>query len=290
MSNQTKTRRANTLDLVPSFRLLKIFILLGGMLLVGYALTAANTWRVETPAGIDPALLTENQELDYSRFAHTNQAHARLPCLICHRRDDNSARIGFPGKIGHLPCAGCHLVEFSSNTSPMCTICHTNTGMKRFPGLQSFGAKFDHSRHTRVNCAVCHKAAGRGVARSIPSGANAHVTCFQCHSATASNSMASCSVCHSPGRLVRTTDWAASFRKSFGHARHLGKNNMNCAVCHALSGAATRGKQMTSPLPSMHFAPERGLSCGGCHNGIRAFGPDDFANCQRCHGTKSFKF
>jgi len=267
----------------------KSFVLLAAILLFSYGFLPGHAHPgnpLETPA----ASTEQNNETDYSKFRHQNEAHGRLPCLICHRRDDNSPRVGFPGKNGHAPCAGCHAVEFSGNTSPMCTICHTETGMKRFPGLKTFGASFDHSRHTRVSCAVCHKQTGRGVARSIPSGSNAHVTCFQCHSANASGTMASCSVCHSSGRLVRTPEWAPSFRKGFSHARHQTKSNANCAVCHTASGSRARGRQITSPVPSMHFAPERGLSCGGCHNGKRAFGAEDFANCKRCHGTKSFKF
>jgi hypothetical protein len=107
------------------------------------------------------------QDKDYSRFTHTNAYHSRMPCLLCHRRDTNSARIGFPGKSGHTPCIGCHQLQFSDSSSPICTICHTNPqsgAMKGFPPLRSFGRKFDHNRHRRVNCSVCHKSAQRGVA------------------------------------------------------------------------------------------------------------------------------
>src|SRR5829696_8785744 len=48
---------------------------------------------------------------DYSRFRHTNEQHARLPCLLCHRREDNSPR---PVRsAGHTPCAGCHTQQFA---------------------------------------------------------------------------------------------------------------------------------------------------------------------------------
>jgi c(7)-type cytochrome triheme protein len=163
--------------------------------------------------------------------------------------------------------------------------------MKRFPGLRSFGARFEHSKHLRVNCAICHKSSGRaGVARSIPGGASAHVTCFQCHTNRSSFSMSSCSTCHRPGRLTRTSEWSVAFRKNFSHAKHLTGRNMNCATCHTVRPAAPRGRQMSAPLVSMHFAPAGSQSCGGCHNGKRAFGPDDFANCKRCHNPKTFKF
>ena len=235
-------------------------------------------------------VVTSQTDKDYSKFQHGNAFHSRLPCLLCHRRDDNSPRIGFPGRSGHLPCAGCHALQFSDNTSPICTICHTATGMKRFPSLKSFTATFDHGRHTRVNCAVCHKPASRGVALSIPSGGAAHSTCFQCHSASAPSTMSSCNVCHKPGRPNWTSTSARAFSLSFSHSKHVQSAKLSCTVCHSVKAGAPRGRQVSAPLAIMHFAPPRGLSCGGCHNGTRAFGPNDFTNCKRCHQDNSFRF
>ena len=290
MLKKANTQRTVKRNPIPALRLFEAFVVLCGVLLFSYALVIGFSGANDTTPETNGLALAESQDKDYSRFTHSNQFHSRLDCLVCHRRSDNSPHLGFPGKINHLPCAGCHALQFADNTSPICTICHTTTGMKRFPGLKSFGVRFDHSRHTRVNCAICHKSQGSGVARSIPSGASAHVTCFQCHSSNSSNAMASCSTCHVPGRLVRTSEWAPAFRKSFSHAKHLGKDNMNCATCHSVRSGFGRGKQMSLPLASMHFAPERSLGCGGCHNGKRAFGPDDFSNCKRCHSPKTFKF
>jgi c(7)-type cytochrome triheme protein len=160
--------------------------------------------------------------------------------------------------------------------------------MKGFPGLQSFGRKFDHNRHQRVNCSVCHKSAQRGVALSIPAGSSAHATCFQCHSASQPMTMSSCNVCHQLGRLVRTSQNAAAYRISFSHARHT-QAGLNCASCHSVRAGRT-GQQVTKPLASMHFAPESKASCAACHNGQRAFGTNDFANCKRCHIGNSFRF
>ena len=241
----------------------------------------------ESEAG-DPS-----QTVDYSRFRHGNQYHSRLPCLVCHRRDDNSARIRFPGRTNHLPCSGCHALQFADAASPICTICHTNaqTGaMKGFPGLRSFGAKFNHSRHARVNCATCHTPAARGVARNIPSGRSAHTTCFQCHTANSSNAMASCSTCHQPGRLVRVSESAKAFRLNFSHARHGANRDLSCRSCHTVRAGSARGRQVSSPIASMHFAPSRSQSCASCHDGKRAFGAEDFANCKRCHQGNVFRF
>jgi c(7)-type cytochrome triheme protein len=226
------------------------------------------------------------QEKDYSKFQHANPMHNRLPCLVCHRRDDNSPTPKFPG---HSPCAGCHTQQFTDNTHPICTICHTTTSVKRFPPLRSFNARFDHAKHLRqTNCATCHKATRGGVAFSIPAGAGAHNSCFQCHTGSSSNTMASCGTCHQPGRLSRTSEWAQAYTTSFAHSKHL--QTMNCASCHTVRAGAGRGKQVTSPLTSMHFAPRGAASCASCHNNKRAFGGEDFSDCRRCHRGTSFKF
>ena len=274
-------------------RIVEAIVLISAIVLFSYAMevsVAGNTEPSPDPASNLAAALPEG---DYSRFIHSNESHSRLPCLLCHRRDDNSAQMRFPGKTDHLPCAGCHTAQFADKSSPICSICHSNaeTGaMKRFPGLRSFTVRFNHAKHTRTNCATCHQASGRGgVGRSIPDRTAAHTTCFRCHSSKAPFALSSCGTCHTPGRLSRTSEWSVAYRKSFNHAEHLAKN-MNCATCHTVKAGTARGRQVSNPLVSMHFAPARLQSCGGCHNGKRAFGPDDFSNCKRCHNPKTFKF
>lgn len=230
----------------------------------------------------------EESGQNFSKFQHSNPMHARLPCLICHKRDDNSSKPKYPG---HFPCAGCHAQQFAAgNQHPICMICHTPTSVKRFPPLRSFNVKFTHARHTRqTNCATCHKPARRGVAFSIPSGANAHTTCFQCHTANSSNTMASCSLCHQLGRSGKISEWAKAFTFNFSHAAHGGKQKLNCASCHTVLASAGRGRQVTKPLASMHFSSQRTKSCATCHNEKRAFG-EDFSDCRRCHTGKNFRF
>lgn len=225
-----------------------------------------------------------------AKFTHTNQYHSQLPCLVCHRRDDNSPRISLPGKGGHTPCIGCHTQQFADNKSPICTICHTDaeTGsVKNFPPLRSFNVRFDHAQHLRnTNCATCHKPSRGGVALSIPTGANAHATCFQCHSASAEHNLSTCSLCHQPGQKTAVRSESAKIFAVFSHAKH----NLNCTSCHSVKAGAGRGNQVNVPLASMHFAPKNSLSCGGCHNNQRAFGGTDFADCKRCHTGNNFKF
>lgn len=278
----------------PIGRIFQIFILICGASFFGYSLFVGfGEARADTvpEAPMLEELTAANQTKDYSRFTHSNQFHSRLPCLLCHRRDDNSTRIRFPGKTDHLPCAGCHALQFSDQSSPICTICHSNPQlgkMKRFPSLRSFGFKFDHYKHRNTNCAVCHKPESRGVIKSIPSGPSAHATCFQCHTANSANSMASCNVCHQPGSLVRTPERTRAIRIGFSHAKH--STGFDCNSCHQIRVGAGRGRQVTQPLAAMHFTSGDTRSCASCHNGERAFGADDFANCRRCHIGKNFRF
>jgi len=95
--------------------------------------------------GAETAAAGEPQGADFSRFTHTNPQHARLPCLLCHQRTDNSAR---PKRPGHTPCSGCHQQQFADQSNPICAICHTAPpapALKGFPPLRSFNARFDHA-------------------------------------------------------------------------------------------------------------------------------------------------
>lgn len=228
---------------------------------------------------------------NYSRFQHSTQQHRRLPCLVCHVRNDNSAAPRMPG---HIPCSSCHAEQFAAgNQHPICTICHTATSVKPFPPLRSFNAVFDHGLHARATgCATCHKPSNRGVALSIPSRRSAHTTCFQCHgprTMAGGKNIGSCSTCHQPGRPSRTSESSRAFAINFSHAEH-GRKGLNCASCHTIRPGMRRGAQVSSPQTAMHFAPAAVRSCATCHNDRRAFGDDNFANCDRCHGQRTFRF
>lgn len=231
---------------------------------------------------------------NYSRFQHSNPTHARMPCLLCHKRDDNSAT---PKLAGHVTCSGCHAQQFADSGSQMCTICHTNTqsgATKRFPNLRSFNVRFDHARHLRLtNCSTCHKPSRKGVALSVPSRLGAHTTCFQCHgpqTEVGDKNIGSCGTCHQPGRPVRNSDWAAAFAKNFDHSEHRGIGLLNCSSCHTVRAGMPRGRQVTAPAASMHFASSGRQSCATCHNNKKAFGGNDFSDCKRCHQGTSFRF
>ena len=279
-------------DRVSGTKRLEVAVLILAVLAFGYAFTIfpKNT-SVEEPVADLTEPPTSSPAQDFSKFQHSNPMHTRLPCLLCHVRTEGATKPKFPG---HMPCAGCHVQQFADNTNPICIICHTATSVKPFPALRSFNIQFDHASHIRqANCATCHKTSRRGVAFSVPSGANAHVTCFQCHgprTEIAGRNIGSCSECHVPGRPVRGSEWAKAFTLNFSHQEHIRQGKMNCAACHTVRAGASRGRQVSAPAASMHFAPAGSLSCGGCHNNKRAFGPGDFTNCKRCHEGKTFKF
>ena len=239
------------------------------------------------------------ENADYSKFQHTTAYHSRLPCLLCHRRDNNSARTAFPGSSNHLPCAGCHVKQFAESSNAICTICHSNAqsgALKPFPELRSFNMKFDHARHVGmggVGCATCHRPSRGGVPMTIPAGFNAHTTCDQCHAPQAranGRDISSCGTCHQLGRYARTSTQAAAFRVGFSHAKHGAPQKLNCNDCHNIRAGMPQRRQLTAPLALNHHAPAAAISCATCHTGKRAFGGDDFSACIRCHQGPQWHF
>lgn len=242
---------------------------------------------------------TPDSATDFSKFRHDNASHARLPCLLCHRRETNAPRPTLPGSNGHLPCAGCHAQQFANASSPICGICHTDTQsnkLKPFPRLTSFNMKFDHARHVSsgsINCASCHRPTRAGAALTIPAGLNAHATCYQCHTARATSAdrdISSCSVCHELGRHIRARESAPAFKVNFSHAKHGKPAGLTCNDCHRVRAGAPQLLQVSAPQPLNHHASGGALSCMSCHNGKRAFGGDDFAACKRCHNRDIWHF
>lgn len=275
----------------------ELVVLLAGCLLAAAIVLGSKGEVVVAEDTLSDPFTTEtveNESQDYSRFQHTNPNHSRMPCALCHKRDDNSAA---PKFSGHLPCSGCHTQQFADSGSQICTVCHTNAqmgAMKRFPRLQNFNARFDHARHLRqTGCTTCHKPSRRGVALSIPAGLAAHNTCYQCHgprTEIGGKNIGSCNTCHQLGRPSRTSDWAPAFAKNFDHSKHRVVGAFNCSSCHTVKAGMPRGRQVSAPAASMHFARSGTQSCASCHNSKRAFGGADFASCKRCHQGASFKF
>ena len=249
--------------------------------------------------GMQYRALGQEPTADYSKFRHSSTHHARMPCLLCHRRESNSPRPTLPGAAGHAPCAGCHAQQFANKESPICTICHTdvNSGaVKSFPPLKSFRVNFDHATHLqlgRATCATCHRPSRGGVALSIPAGFNAHSTCYTCHTPRAKSGdrdISSCGTCHKLGGYSRTPEASAAFRLNFSHAKHGAAQKLACADCHQVRAGLPQRRQVTTPQPANHHANARSQSCMTCHDGKRAFGGDDFSVCKRCHTGTRWQF
>jgi c(7)-type cytochrome triheme protein len=227
----------------------------------------------------------------FQKFSHAVKEHKQFECAQCHKREGRSLKMDFPG---HESCVGCHLNQFTSQDPLMCTICHDDLKsvpptMLKFPVtfLEGFNMKFDHVKHARgegrpaQGCAECHDPMGRS--RAIPAGFNAHNTCFACH--TAESKIGSCAVCHELAPYSRTPQSRYVFKAVFSHADHAGSS---CDDCHS-PRAGGQGRQVTTIVAQEHNGA--GNSCVSCHNGSRAFGgngPNDFANCARCHTGSGF--
>ena len=121
---------------------------------------------------------------------------------------------------------------------------------------------------------------------SKPSGADAHATCFQCHTPekiVGEKNIGSCATCHQAGTPNRIVDSAQAVGFNFDHRKH---GSLNCQSCHSDS----TGNQMSVISVAMH--KDSTNSCATCHNEKRAFGANDFSDCRKCHqevsGTKNF--
>jgi c(7)-type cytochrome triheme protein len=234
---------------------------------------------------------TETAEAQ-GRFSHSTTQHARMPCLLCHTRENNSPR---PTRSGHIPCASCHVQEFTQSSGPMCNTCHTSgSRLKPFPPLRSFNARFDHGRHLRqTNCSTCHKPTRGGAGLSQPTGASAHASCFQCHgprTEVGGRNIGSCATCHQPGRPPARPRVSKAYSANFSHRKHGRGGRVSCNECHTVIAGAPRGRQVRSPVVSNHFAPRGATSCMTCHNNKKAFGGDDPKDCKLCHTGPTFRF
>jgi c(7)-type cytochrome triheme protein len=248
----------------------------------------------------DPAGVQFNfPDKDYSKFDHQSEQHKRLPCLVCHTSEQGSSKIKF---TGHIPCSSCHTQQFEQKNEALCSVCHTdiNSGeMKPFPAMASFKTSFSHAVHApQAYCSTCHSSVDGGAGYSIPSGTNAHASCFQCHS-TGSNvanklqaegrPIDSCSTCHelgSPNPIAAST---ARYLGGFSHARHVNARGISCNSCHTVR-AGSGAHQVSEPAMVMHKGAGGAQSCATCHNGKRSFGANDFDNCSKCHQGNSFSF
>jgi hypothetical protein len=252
----------------------------------------------------------------FEKFDHEVAEHKQFACDTCHHRekaDKASMKIEF---AGHEACIGCHLNQFigpeksetgaaatrppagkTDQTKAFCALCHTELQsnpppVQAFPVVfrEKFNMKFDHAAHSRgeaeprEGCVACHDSRGPG--KSIPAGIGAHANCFTCH--TPDKKIGQCSTCHELAPYSRTPQSRYVFRAVFSHADHGPGQGISCAQCHDVRNGG-QGRQVTNIAAKEHNGP--GNNCADCHNGSRSFGgngPNDFANCRRCHTGPGF--
>lgn len=262
------------------------FFVLGTAILVfaGYFVTSCGSSVtekrvIESPFKPLPENIVSTDEMDgvdFSSFKHDSERHRDVPCLLCHQQKDD---LGRPQFSSHTPCAGCHTPQFKDKTHLICTTCHTESDsaeLKPFPAMASFRANFNHSEHIRTTtCASCHKPQGSGM--TVPSGGDAHTTCFTCHTSdkvVGDKNIGSCNTCHELGRPNRIVDSTAAIGFNFDHAKH---GRVACDSCHSPAGV----NKMSATTVSQH--KNLANSCATCHNSKRAFGASRMADCRRCH-------
>ncbi|MBS1795585.1 MAG: hypothetical protein JSS81_17145 [Acidobacteria bacterium] len=279
MKERTKHETSQNARRMPNSLALSFFCLLVGVLLTACTPSVKEKRNTESPYKPLPENLVATDtmdDVDFSKFDHNGERHKTVPCLLCHQRNEESPK---PKFASHTPCIGCHKPQFDDPGHPICATCHTgeNTDkLKTFPRMTSFKVNFNHAAHFKeTSCATCHKTEG-GV-MSVPSGADAHVTCFQCHTSdkvVGDKNIGSCSTCHEPGTPNRFDVSVAKVGFNFDHSKHGG---VSCSDCHSPAG----GNRMSAITVSMHSNAAN--SCSTCHNEKRAFGANDFSDCRKCH-------
>jgi c(7)-type cytochrome triheme protein len=72
----------------------------------------------------------------------------------------------------------------------------------------------------------------------------------------------------------------------FSHYNHLEALGKNCPTCHNAIFNIVVDKNPPATMADMG----KGMSCGACHNGTKAFAVGDSKNCSTCHPTKDIVF
>ena len=273
---------------------LELAVMIAGLMLLA-ALFVFGSRSSGASVGETKPAVSEAQ--DFSRFQHSNPMHARMPCLLCHKkgRQFRCPKAFRPHAMLRLPRSA--VCRRHNRISPFC---HTNaaTGaVKRFlPGckVSAFASTIRGMSVRRTPLRVTSPRVERHRLCRSPSGVGAHTTCYQCHgprTEVGGRNIGSCGTCHVPGHL------SAEFRRFGGLCQELrpwrtsASGNLNCSSCHTVRPGSARGRQVSSPAVSMHFAAAGTLSCGACHNNKRRFWRKSFYRLQsRCHQNGSFLF
>ena len=301
------------------------------LLLVALLLVPAAAWSQSSSKA--PA----SGQKDYSRFTHKSHsgvvavpgtsATRELKCDSCHTRaaklpsvvanPDRNQRLGlsFPG---HKACVECHVAQFTTRPLATCNICHeTKDGLgarppqRDFPKRTDYNVFFDAKQHEahigyqyadgkKLDCAACHQATQKRMARLIPS----HPECYACHTPSSSDVKAEkksgCVVCHTQVvESVAPRDYRSlAYGARFTHDTHVGYVKGDCAACHSVSGGYNRPGAPPGTIRIRQHVKDlerSGKGCFSCHDGgshygrtvfSGEYGPSGQGACTKCHGEE----
>jgi c(7)-type cytochrome triheme protein len=180
-------------------------------------------------------------------------------------------------------CGGCHNGDIAFSVKSNCATCHLTHDIKfKVPSMGT--VTFSHKEHTAMfGCKECHPK------RFIPGPGNKTYTmaemgrgeaCGGCHNGDIAFSVKSnCATCH-PNRDVVFKEPAFG-TVTFSHKIHTVK--LKCRECHPKRFRLPPGKKAFT-MADMN----RGLACGGCHNGKKIFSVK--TDCSACHKTHDVFF
>lgn len=146
--------------------------------------------------------------------------------------------------------------QFSRNDPQFCELCHL---------MKEAYKAVDNSSHRNTKCQACHSMTLIGQNRLLLSyifaGGKSEFT--QEHSKI--TPWQTCNSCH----LESVKQGAVTMRKSYGHARHVFMEKIECSKCHK---------------SDMHNFPPDEKNCLSCHEdkGVHGMGMESFA-CLNCH-------
>jgi c(7)-type cytochrome triheme protein len=277
-------------------RAVKQIVILSSLAALVIYVVSSSTRKGEA-AGPQPSIAASVEAASFSepqgnsKFDHAK--HNQVKCDQCHIRKADAI---IPIMPGHPACISCHIKEFTSTQFAICSNCHegitaVQPPVVAFPERQSFGVEFSHKTHAtyqagekRADCSSCHLVAGART--TFP----AHHECYVCHKSPDQVKPgekvggASCGECHTTtGDKKPPSQMSKAYNYRFTHQVHAQREGIGCTECHNVLENRSAA-QVSVPQLKEHRGAAFG-SCGGCHNGKRAFGGELANNaCIRCHG------
>jgi len=223
-----------------------------------------------------------------SIFGHDYHLKKNYGCYDCHSKlfvaGPNAKRYTMLEMERGQSCGGCHNGTDAFSVKGDCDRCHP--GVANVP-FKAFDALFPHGIHLKIyRCNDCHSGiiVGGAAARRVTMQdmeKPKYRSCGACHQNDFAFTVnGNCERCHKGTNEV-TYPIQNAGTVLFSHTYHVAR--YKCDDCH-YKLFRTGAQRKTYTMAEM----EKGLSCGGCHDGKQAF--TAAANCGRCHPVKDIDF